>query len=176
MRGMMQKKKLHSLEHLTTAITHWMGTTQSIIAHTIFFVVVFLLVPVLGLDKVLLVLTTAVSLEAIYLSLFIQMTVNRNTESLEDVEEDIEEIQEDVENVEGDIDRIQGDVEDLGEEVEDISDDIERIQDKNTKDTVSPHPVSSMQLLLNIQKQLNTVSSDITMLKKDIHILKQKPR
>ena len=38
-------------------------------------------------------LTTAVSLEAIYLSIFIQMTVNRNTQSLEEVEEDIEGIQ-----------------------------------------------------------------------------------
>jgi len=93
------------------------------------FIFIFLLVPLLGLDKVMLVLTTAVSLEAIYLSLFIQMTVNKNTESLEDVEEDIEEIQEDVENVEGDIDRIQDHVEDLGEEFEDISEDLEKIND-----------------------------------------------
>lgn len=45
----------------------------------------------------MLILTTAVSLEAIYLAIFIQMTVNRTSESLEEVEEDIEDLQEDIE-------------------------------------------------------------------------------
>ncbi|MEK7616618.1 MAG: hypothetical protein AAB414_01025, partial [Patescibacteria group bacterium] len=39
---------------------------------------------------------TWLSIEAIYLAIFIQMTVNRNTQSLEEVEEDIEDIQEEV--------------------------------------------------------------------------------
>jgi cell division protein FtsL len=67
------------------------------------------------IDKILLILTTAVSLEAIYLAIFIQMTVNRNTQSIEDIEEDIEDIQEDVEE--------------LSEDVEDISEDIDAIQE-----------------------------------------------
>jgi hypothetical protein len=41
---------------------------------------------------VLLVLTTLVSLEAIYLSIFIQMAVNRTAQSIKEVEEDFEEI------------------------------------------------------------------------------------
>ena len=49
-------------------------------------------------------------MEAIYLAIFIQMTVNRNTESIEDIEEDIEDIQEDVEE-------LSEDVEELSEEV-----------------------------------------------------------
>ena len=58
------------------------------------------------MDDVLLILTTAVSLEAIYLAIFIQMTVNRNTAALEAVEDDIEEIAEDVEEVQKDVDEI----------------------------------------------------------------------
>ena len=42
-------------------------------------------------DRMLLVLTTIVSLEAIYLSIFIQMTINFQQQSLEEVEQDIDE-------------------------------------------------------------------------------------
>jgi peptidoglycan hydrolase CwlO-like protein len=66
----------------------------------------------------MLILTTAVSLEAIYLALFIQMSVNRQTAELRAVSEEVEEIS-------NDIDEIQEDVEDLAEEVEEISEDIE---------------------------------------------------
>lgn len=102
--------------------TTWIGSKSSVILHTIFFVAMFLL-PFLGIetDKVLLVLTTIVSLEAIYLAIFIQMTVNRHTESLKEVEEDIGEIAEDV-------GEISHDVEEMSEEVGEISEDIEEIQ------------------------------------------------
>lgn len=49
------------------------------------------------------ILTTAVSLEAIYLAIFIQMTVNRTTESLAGVEEDIDDIQEDIDDIQEDV-------------------------------------------------------------------------
>jgi len=86
----------------------------------------------------LLILTTIVSLEAIYLSIFIQMSVNRQAkrlrevsediveiqEDVEEIQEDVEEIQEDVEGIEKDIDEIQEDVEDINEDVEDITEDV----------------------------------------------------
>ena len=91
------------LERSAAQFTDWVGSTSSLVVHTIAFIVSFVLVffgtPI---DKVLLVLTTAVSLEAIYLAIFIQMTVNRNTQSLQEVEEDIDEIQEDVDKLEED--------------------------------------------------------------------------
>ncbi|MCL4365829.1 hypothetical protein M1437_01220 [Patescibacteria group bacterium] len=92
----MGTRKLARLETISFKITDWVGTPASLIVHTMFFAGVFLL-RIFGIttDYLLLILTTAVSLEAIYLSIFIQMTVNRNTESLEEVEEDIEDIQED---------------------------------------------------------------------------------
>ena len=83
------------LEKISFKLTDWVGTPLSLIFHTLLFFGIFFL-KYLGLnrDQILLILTTAVSLEAIYLSIFIQMSVNRATESLEEVEEDIEDIQE----------------------------------------------------------------------------------
>ncbi len=80
-----------------------MGTTNSLIVHTLIFVACFLLI-LIGLNAatVMLVVTTAVSLEAIYLSLFIQMTVNRQAKSISKVEKDIDEIQEDVDEMQED--------------------------------------------------------------------------
>ncbi len=87
-----------SIEHLALKATKWIGSTQSLIVHTILFVSAFI-VAILGIpfDRVLLVLTTIVSLEAIYLSIFIQMSVNRNEQRLDLVSEDIDEIQEEIE-------------------------------------------------------------------------------
>lgn len=91
------EEKLNVLEQVSIKLTKWVGTPYSLIAHSILFVGIFTLRYFnFTTDQILLLLTTAVSLEAIYLALFIQMTVNRNTESLEEVEEDIEDIQEDV--------------------------------------------------------------------------------
>lgn len=88
--------KLNMLEKISFNVISWVGTPYSIIIHTLFFIAVPALV-ILGFDlrSILLIFTTWLSIEAIYLAIFIQMTVNRNTESLEEVEEDIEDIQED---------------------------------------------------------------------------------
>ena len=112
-------KKLTRLEEVSMKMTNWMGTPYSIVAHTIGFGVIFLLkFWGFGVDQIMLILTTAVSLEAIYLSLFIQITVNRNTASLEEVEEDIDEIQEDVEVIEGGFAEIHEGVEDISEDID----------------------------------------------------------
>src|SRR3989344_8641224 len=97
---MKRKKKSINLSTISLYITEWMGSTYSITVHTILFIGIFFLYFFgFKIDKIMLILTTAVSLEAIYLSLFIQMTVNRHTQSLEDVEEDIDEIQHDVDEI-----------------------------------------------------------------------------
>jgi methyl-accepting chemotaxis protein len=98
--------------------TKWIGSTNSLVVHTIFFVGMLLLAFMtdIGFDKILLILTTLVSLEAIYLSIFIQMTVNKHSEELEEVSEDIEEIQEDVDEIQENIEDIQEDVEKTTEE------------------------------------------------------------
>jgi low affinity Fe/Cu permease len=123
---MVKKKqpKMTNLEKFSIKVTDWVGTPYSLIVHTILFIGIFALKLVgFSVDQILLILTTAVSLEAIYLAILIQMTVNRNTASLQAVEEDIDDIQEDVED-------IQEDVEELEEEVEDITEDIEHGKSK----------------------------------------------
>lgn len=128
------------LEKVSYNFTQWIGSPSSIVVHTLLFMGIFALrffrFPT---DQILLILTTAVSLEAIYLAIFIQMTVNRNTQSLEAVEEDIEDIQEDVEGIEDD--------------VEDITEDISEDEQAH-------------RALLHIEKQLQSVQLDLDSLKK----------
>jgi low affinity Fe/Cu permease len=101
-------------ENFSRKLTRWIGSPQSLIVHTIFFVGIFSLHFFdFSSSDILLILTTLVSLEAIYLSIFIQMTVNRHGEELEEVSEDIEEIQEDVEEIQENVDEIQEDVEEI---------------------------------------------------------------
>jgi low affinity Fe/Cu permease len=109
-------------EEFSKKATKWIGSPQSIVVHTLFFVVIFgLRFWDVSAEDILLILTTVVSLEAIYLSIFIQMTVNRHAEELEEVSEDIEEIQEDVDEIQKDVDDIQEDIEDIEEEIDDDS-------------------------------------------------------
>lgn len=104
------KKLNHSLEDISLRATRWIGTPYSLIIHSLLFAGIFLLA-IFGLriEEILLVLTTAVSLEAIYLAIFIQLTVNRQGQSIEDIQEDVEDISEDVEDISEEIDELQED-------------------------------------------------------------------
>jgi len=124
-------EKIEFLEKIANGITWWIGSIPSLIAHTLFFTISFLL-PALGIvefDKMLLILTTVVSLEAIYLAIFIQMSVNKSHEKIEDIQEDIEEISEDIEDIQEDIEEISEDLEEISEDLEEITEDIEDIQE-----------------------------------------------
>jgi len=101
------------LEQLAFATTRYIGSFYSLVLHSIFFVGIFSL-QWLGFDfgQIMLILTTVVSLEAIYLAIFIQMTVNRQAHKLAEVSEDVEEISKDID--------------DIHEDVEDISEDVEK--------------------------------------------------
>src|SRR3989338_2349787 len=149
-------KKGH-IESGAVRATQWIGTTDSFIVHTILFGASFVIVLIgVSLNTVLLVLTTIVSLEAIYLAIFIQMTVNRNTRSLEEVEEDIEEIQEDVKEIETDVGEISEDVEELAE-------DMDKIQEIEEKETVAD--TGTRAAVEKIEKDLQRLMEDIKMLK-----------
>lgn len=89
-----------NFESVALRFIGWIGTPASVIAHTLIFVL-FLLLIFLGFDteKVLLILTTGVSLEAIYLSIFIQMTINHHTKVLKSVSNSVEDIQDNVEDI-----------------------------------------------------------------------------
>ena len=125
----MAKRQKAPLEEYALSITRWVGSLQSIVIHTIAFATSFMLVlvGVLQFDRMLLILTTVVSLEAIYLSIFIQMTINYTTRSIEVVEQNIDEIQEDIDEIQEDVDEIQEDVDEIQEDVDEIQEDIDEI-------------------------------------------------
>ncbi len=164
MKSLAKKNKI-KLERGAEIATKWIGSTPSLITHTILFVIAFSL-PFLGIpfDRMLLVLTTIVSLEAIYLSIFIQMSVNKNTQDIEIIQEDVGEIQEDVEEIEKDVDEIQKDVDEIQEDVDEIQEDIEEIEEDSDTDVKIEE--KEQQTLSAIQAILSQLQTEIEELKK----------
>lgn len=159
------KEKIDFLVRVTDGIMWWIGSIPSLIAHSLIFLSAFLL-PIFGLvdfDKMLLVLTTVLSLEAIYLAIFIQMSVNRSSEHIEDLKDDVNEIQEDIEDIQEDIEEISEDIDDIQEDIEDIAeeeddeDHNERARNVMLKSNVSSNKndIKAMrELIANLQKRL----------------------
>ena len=105
------------IENKVMKIPEWLGSVYSLIVHTVLFILAFILILLdFDFNKVLLTLTTIVSIEAIYLSIFIQMSVNRNSKDIDEIQEDIEEIAEDIEEIQEDVDEIEEDIDEMVEE------------------------------------------------------------
>ncbi|OGZ19207.1 MAG: hypothetical protein A2494_01540 [Candidatus Lloydbacteria bacterium RIFOXYC12_FULL_46_25] len=119
-----------ALEAFAVNATKYIGSTTSLLLHSFFFIGIFSLQWFgFSFERIMLILTTVVSLEAIYLSIFIQLTINRQSRQIEEVSEDVEEIQEDVEEISKDLDEIQEDVEEIQEDTKEINADVEGIQE-----------------------------------------------
>lgn len=134
--------KQFKMEKGAEKLTKWIGSTNSVIFHTIFFITTFCS-PLFGVsfDRMMLILTTVVSLEAIYLSIFIQMSINMNNHNIGALQENIEEISEDIEEISEGIEEIQ-------------KEDEEEIDSLLTQAEI----LNSIQLSLNdLQKQLNAL-------------------
>jgi len=103
----------------------WVGSPASLALHTVAFLAAFALslTRLVDWNLMLLVLTTVVSLEAIYLAIFIQFSVNRQAQSLKGVEEDVESIQVDVEELGEHVEGLKEDVEEIQEDVAEITED-----------------------------------------------------
>jgi len=86
------------LNRIITVIINWIGSPASLVVHTLFIGGIFSL-RLFGYSAsdVLLMLTTILSIEAIYLVLFNQITLNRHTESIQRVDSNVEQIHEDIE-------------------------------------------------------------------------------
>ncbi len=184
MRREQQREILHKkIEEKATKLTAWIGSTESIVIHTIIFAF-FILMIIFGanVDTVMLILTTLVSLEAIYLAIFIQMSVNKHSKQLElvsedidEIQEDIDEIQEDVEDIQEDIDEIQEDVEEIEKDIDEIQEDFEDIQEdpenidsKRTKNQKSSNEGKTNEELIVIIKDM---AKEITDLRSEIKLL-----
>jgi septal ring factor EnvC (AmiA/AmiB activator) len=146
------------MERGAASVTKWVGSTVSILLHTLLFVGTFA-APYLGLmsfERMLLMLTTIVSLEAIYLSIFIQMSINMSNETIEIIQEDIEEIGDDIEEIQKDVDEIQEDVDEIQEDVDEIQEEAKEELANEKKET---------DILISIQSTLMHLQTEIEQLK-----------
>jgi peptidoglycan hydrolase CwlO-like protein len=127
------------MEKLINKLIISIGSVASLIIHTILFILAWLFTDFLFL-------TTVVSLEAIYLSILIQLSVNIQAKKLQSIQEDVEGIQEDV-------GEIQEDVEEINEEDEDEDEDDESLKE--------------IKLTMNeVQKTLGKLMKEVIELKK----------
>lgn len=144
------------IERIALRIIHNIGTSTSILIHTILFIVPFILIFFgVSVDRVLLVFTLIVSLEAIYLSLFIQMSVNIQTKKILD---GVENIQEDVGEIQEDVGEIQEGVEDIQEDQEDEEEDDKDIQEiKKTLKQLMKINTTLFNEINDLKKQTNKI-------------------
>ncbi len=145
------------------SVTRWIGSPLSLIVHTILFIGCFLAVhfDLINFEEMLLILTTIVSLEAIYLSIFIQMSINYTTQELAEVGEDIEEMQEDIGEIQEDVGELQEDVEEISEDVEEIT------EDEETEEALEEaRKAEQRKTLTDIQSDLRRLMADIEKLQK----------
>jgi DNA repair ATPase RecN len=100
------------------------GSTASIIIHTLLFLFFFASHWIFSwpYDFILLVLTTVVSLEAIYISIFIQRAVNQQSVRLQEVEETLDDVEETLDDVEETLD-------DVEDSIDEDLDDVQSMQD-----------------------------------------------
>jgi|SRR3989344_2654165 len=140
------------LQKTALAITRAVGSPRSIIIHSILFLGSFGLATwgFIDFDRMLLILTTIVSLEAIYLAIFIQMTINYQSQSIAEVQEDVEEIQEDVEEISEDVGELQEDVEEISEDV--AEEDVEEDKQQKALDVIH-HDLQ--RLLIDVERLKN---------------------
>jgi len=165
-------RQRNMIETGASSITKWIGSTASVLLHTVLFVASFV-IPYLGLvtfERMLLFLTTIVSLEAIYLSIFIQMSINKNNQNIEIIQEDIEELGENIEEISEDIEEISEDIDEIGEDIDEIQKDMDEIQEdvvEIQEESGAEQNISKREseILLSIQATLMHLQKEIEQLK-----------
>ncbi len=168
--------KAHQKETGIDRVVASVGSLYSLIIHSLIFVGFFVIagLGIVSWEIMLLVLTTLVSLEAIYLAIFIQITVNRHTKSLKEVEEDIDEIQEDVEELGEDLEDIQEDIEEISEDIDEIQEDVEEMNEEE----LGAHMVkeekkrSDKKAAKTKEEMLEKLSRDVSKVLADLEALK----
>ncbi len=128
------------VDKFSDRITHWVGSTTSLVLHTLFFGLAFAAHWLFAwpFDLILLVLTTIVSLEAIYLALFIQRSVNQQALRLHYVEENLDDIEESIDEVERNLDEVEEAIDDVEESLTETEGDIADIPTDTVKKLEQP--------------------------------------
>jgi len=121
------------MEKFAQKVTHWLGTPASLAFHTVFFfgMLLWCILDKKDRETLLLIFTLAVSLEAIYQMIFLQMTANKQGKELTEVKstvaevhESVETVQEAVETVQETVGEVQETVSEVQETVGDIHEDV----------------------------------------------------
>jgi uncharacterized protein YoxC len=149
------------IQRFALAVTRAVGSPTSLVLHTLVFAGSYAIgfLGYVDFDEMQLVLLSLVSLEAIYLAIFIQMTINYTTQELAEVGEDIEEMQEDIGEIQENVGELQEDIEDIGEDVEEMSEEEEADEGRKTEQ----------------KKALADIQTDMRKLLDDINRLKNNP-
>lgn len=83
----MRKLRKNWMTELPIKIVKWIGSVSSLVLHTVLFIANFSLYFFgMPIDTVLLILTTVVSIEAIFLAIFMQISINQQSDKLDEVE------------------------------------------------------------------------------------------
>lgn len=161
------RKTKQKLEKVAMNATSWIGSIESLILHTIVFAISFSLVLFgIAIDRVLLVLTTVLSLEAIYLAIFIQMSVNQSALRLAQVETNIEDMAEDVEEIAEDVEGIEKEMVEMAEDVEGIQEDMEHIE--KDIDEIQEDVQGIEKEVIEIGDNVEEMAEDVEHMEKDI--------
>ena len=157
-------KDQYKIRKAALGVTSWIGSPASIVVHTILFLLSFVSVGAgwLSFDRMLLILTTIVSLEAIYLAIFIQMTINFTTQELAEVGDDIEELQEDIGEIQENVGELQEDVEGISEDVEEMT-----VEEAGEEAEEEARKDEQKKTLTDIQADLRKLMQDIVKLQKN---------
>ncbi len=157
-------KDQYKIRKAALGVTNWIGSPASIVVHTILFLLSFVSVGAgwLSFDRMLLILTTIVSLEAIYLAIFIQMTINFTTQELAEVGDDIEELQEDIGEIQENVGELQEDVEGISEDVEEMT-----VEEAGEEAEEEARKDEQKKTLTDIQADLRKLMQDIVKLQKN---------
>src|SRR3989344_962275 len=159
-------KDPYNIWRTAISVTRWIGSPASLAVHTGIFVGCYLLAAsgYVDFNEMQLILLSMVSLEAIYLAIFIQMTINYTTHELAEVSEDIEAMQEDIGEIQEDVGELQEDVEEISEDVVGISEDVEETMEDE---------VEEEQRKTEQRKTLGDIQTDLKRLMQDISKLQQ---
>ena len=142
-----RKRDMIKLRKFPERAIKWIGSIGSLVIHTILFASSFLLssFKIVPFEQMLLVLTTIVSLEAIYLSIFIQMSVNRSNQFIEIIHEDVDEI---------------------NENIDEISENIDEMQKEDEEEEENDEELKESEVLDNLEETLSMLQKEINDLKK----------
>ncbi len=173
----MTKDQKRSVQQTALAVTKWIGSPASVIVHTILFMGCFVATyfGILEFERMLLILTTIVSLEAIYLAIFIQMTINYQAQAIAEVEQDIDEIQEDVQEMQEDVGEIQEDVEEISEDMGEVQKDVDELQEdvEEMSEEEKAEEVAEGKRKEEQRETLESIETNLQKLMEDIAHLKQ---